>query len=581
MAINGISAFSELPLIDGGNFIEIPIDGGNFTDNLSEDLIDGGSFKSQSIRTPTGISINKSIDIIEIGENFAVMATPIPYDINYSNMVIWESSDPNVCPVNYGVLEGKSVGLVTITAYDTTRTYSKSFQVQVVPPATESFSQDQIYNVSIADYGISIDNSHSVETTNGIMKALSFASQNGYKKIVFPKGVYLVTPDAGTIKLPDNMLIDFSDSTVNIELSSKISVGYTMFVMDNVEYTKLINVNVYGEADFTTVANSNEGNISLQIVDCYKSGIENCTFSKSSGFNVITGTKRFKDGTGDTWITYSNFEPGSIDSFGNLDDKTITFHFRTPNFIDVSRLGSYYMLGYNQGYWDYQYLRSRLYSIYFYDKNYQFIEGQQYNFQYYNYEKPVNAYYAKIVVYQDTAPTSGDTDFNGAVVFIRTLGIPRRCFIKNSTFEDNFSTGLAMTGGQDWTITGNTFSRNSGRMPGCDIDWEDGWDAMVGDIVKNNTFNSILGIVTAGGANISIFDNRFNNSYLYIWPRTQNWRVFRNTFNGKAAGQYDIQLGAQGDSIFAENLLKTIRYYTTKNDTSAAYEVHAINNTLV
>ncbi len=550
-------------------------------DNWSNEIVDGGSFNTQSMGSLTGISINKSIDTIEVGENYVVMATPIPYDILYSNRVIWESSNPSVCSVNYGVLEGKTVGMATITAYDVTRTYSKSFQLEVVLPITESFPQDQIYNVTTTDYGIFTDNSHSVGTTQGIMEALSFGSQNGYKKIVFPKGVYLVTPDAGTLILPSNMVIDFSDSTINIEISSKTDIGYKMFVMDNVEYTKLINVHVFGEADSTTVANSNEDNISLHIVDCYKSGIENCTFSKSSGFNVKTGTKRFKTGTGDTWIPFSNFEPGSIDNFGAHDDTTIHFHFRTPNFIDVSRLGTYYMLGYNQGYWDYRYLRSRLYSIYFYDENYQFIESKQFNFQYYNYDKPGNAHYAKIVVYQDTAPISGDTDFNGAVAFIRTLGIPRKCFIKNSTFEDNFSTGLAMTGGQDWTLTGNTFSRNTGRMPGCDIDWEDGWDAMVGDIVRNNTFNSVLGIVTAGGANISIFDNHFNNSYLYIWPRTQNWRVFRNTFNGKAEGQFDIELGTQGDSIFADNLLKTIRYHTTKNDTNGAYEVYTINNALL
>lgn len=509
------------------------------------------------------------------------MATPLPYDINYSNMVIWESSNPKVCSVNYGVLEGKSVGIATITAYEPTRTYSESFQVQVIMPETESFLKEQIYNVPTRDYGIFIDRSHSVETTEGIVKALNFASQNAYKKVVFPNGVYLITPDAGTINLPSNMVIDFSHSIINIEVNSKTSEGYTLFVMDDVEYTKLVNAHVYGDADSTTVADSNEGNISLRIADCYKSGIENCTFSKSSGFNVITTTKRFKDGTGDTWITYSNFEPGSIDKFGVIDDKTVQFHFRTTNFIDLSRLGSYYMLGYNQGYWDYRYLRSRLYSIYFYDKNYQFIECQQYNLQYYNYKKPINTYYAKIVVYQDNAPTSGDTDFNGAVAFIRTLGMPRKCYIKNSTFEDNFSTGLAMTGGQDWTITGNTFSSNTGRLPGCDIDWEDGWDGMVGDIVKNNTFNSVLGIVTAGGANISIFNNRFNNSYLYMWPRTQNWRVFKNTFNEKAAGQFDIQLGTQGDSIFAENSLKTIRYHTTKNDITADYEVYSINNTLL
>lgn len=560
--------------MDGGLFTITPdslVDCGTF----ENELIDGGLFR--------GMSINKSINVLEVGENISAMATIYPYDVLDSNVVEWETSNPEICTINYGVLEGVSVGTSTITAFDRTRTYSKSFTIEIIEPIIQTLTPSEIYYVTASSYGIYLDKTHSTETTNGITNALNFAKSMGCKKIVFPYGTYLVTPNAGIINFPSDMIIDFNNSTINIEISDKTSTGYIMFKMDNVQYTKLINAHVFGERDFTTIAGSHEDCVSLLIGDAYKSGFELCTFSKSPGFNVKTATKRMKDGTGDAGFTYSNFEPGNIDDSGVNDDKIVIYHFRTPNFIDISRLGNYFMVGYNQGYWDYRYLRSRLYSIYFYDVNYQFIEVQHCNLQYYCYDKPQNAFYAKIVVYQDTPPISGDTDFNGAVAFIRTLGIPRKCFIKNSILADSWSSGLAMTGGQDWTISGNKFLGNGGRSPGCDIVWEDGWDAMVGDIVKNNTFNSTLGIVTAAGANHSIFNNTFNKSYIYIWARTQNWRIFRNSFNGKGGplGQFNIRLETQGDSYFTENTLKEIRYTTFKNHPEAAYDIHFFNNILI
>jgi hypothetical protein len=540
---------------------------------------------SSNTRVITGVAFNKTIDSVEVGEHFSVMATTLPFDVLYENLIIWETSDPTVCTVNYGVLQGLKPGTVTITAYDITRTFSDSFTMTVTPVVVQTFTPSEIHDVTATSYGLYLDNSHSTETTNGIINALNFASANGYKKIVFPYGTYLVTPVAGTVNFPTNLVVDFRGSRINIEPSSLSgSTGYVMFRMDKVEYTKLLNAHVFGDADTYTLDTSVESCISLLIGDCYKSGFDNCTFSKSPGFNVITSTNLVKDGTGDNVFSYENFETGSIDDGGNNDDSVTDYHFRSIDFVDISTLGDYYMVGYNQGYWDFGYLRSRLYSIYFYDVNYSFISVQHYNWQYYCYDKPQNASYVKIVVYQVSVPTDGDSDFGGATAFIRTIGIPRRCFIKNSTFENNFSTGLAMCGGQDWTITGNTFGGNWGRAPSCDIDWEDGWDAMVGDIVKNNIFNSTFAITVSAGANISIFNNTFNKAGMDVWSRSQNWRIFNNTWNGKAGnvGQFDIALGAAGDSYFVGNTLKGIRISSQdKNDPDGAYSIHTSGNILM
>src|SRR5690606_25869629 len=115
---------------------------------------------------------------------------------------------------------------------------------------------------------------------------------------------------------------------------------------------------------------------------------------------------------------------------------------------------------------------------------------------------------------------TGDTDFHNAVAFMRTLGMPRNCFIRNCTFEDNFSTELAMCGGEGWIIEGNTFANNRGRMPGCDIDGEDGWEHMVGDILRNNSFHSPLDVIFSAGSSLAAFENTFHQSTMMVWSRT-------------------------------------------------------------
>jgi uncharacterized protein YjdB len=537
-----------------------------------------------STRTIDGMSINRSIDTLEVGESYAVMATALsselPYDIFNDNIVLWESSDTTIAKVNYGVLEGVSQGTATLTAYDSMKNYSESFDVTVTNPTEVIIKAGETFNVSLNDYAIKSDNTNSTNTTTGIQSALDYASTNGFKKIVFPQGTYLVNPTVRTIQMPNEMIVDFSDSTINIEPSSLTAIGYTMILFSNVSNTKLINAKIYGEADFTSVQQSVESCVSVVVrEECYKSGLENCTVSKSPGFNILTENKLVKTGTTGRNVNKDNFESGNIGAMGNVDNSINVNYYRSINYMDISGLGDYYMIGYNQGYYGYPHLRSRLYSIHFYNEVYEHIESQMYNLQFYNYDKPVNAKYAKLVIYQEAAPTTQDGDFN-AVAFIRTVAMPRRCFIKNCIIEDNFSTGIALCGGEDWLIEGNTFSNNRGRMPGCDIDWEDGWENMIGDITTKNTFNTLSGVIFSAGGSLALFNNTFNNSNLVAWGRTQNYRIFNNVFNGR--GSQDINLSTQGDSVFARNILTDgATFKTGINHTGASYKVHEIYNTIV
>jgi len=195
------------------------------------------------------------------------------------------------------------------------------------------------------------------------------------------------------------------------------------------------------------------------------------------------------------------------------------------------------------------------------------------------YDKPPNAWYAKIVIYQQVPPTAQDTDFS-AVAFLRSYDMPVKCFIRYCTIEDNVSTGFALTGGRQWVIEHNTWSRNGKRMPSCDIDWEDGWELSIGDVCRHNTFNSESGIIFSGNQNVALLNNTFNQSNLTTWGRAVNFKILNNIFNGRPADR-NLSIATGGESYFAKNILKGVTYATKKLHETANYRVETFDNVLL
>lgn len=540
-----------------------------------------------SNRTVTEIVINKKKETMVVGEATVLMATALseglPFDVLNDNIVFWESGNIQIATVQYGVVEALSSGTTTITAYDSSKTIFASYTLTVSERAEQPIDEADILHVDAEQYDIHLDGTNALATTNGIQAAFDDALLGPYKKVIFPYGHYLVNPTVRTLFPPTNIIIDFSDSKIQIEASEKTTTGYRMFYFTNLENTKLINTHIYGEKNDTTVGESTEGCLSVLIDDCKNISFESCTFNQSPGFNFITGTihnRELGEVKSDTVVSWSHFEPGDIDDQGNSRTEINSHRFRSSTYLNVSGLGSYYLLGYTQGYQGFRYLRSRLYSIYFYDENHLFISSQTYNLQFYNYDKPQAAKWVKIVIYQEAPPADGDTDFNGAVAFLRTIGMPRQCKIKNCHFEENTSTGLAMCGGQEWLIEGNTFVNNKGRTPGCDIDWEDGWDAMALDVVRYNRFTSPLGIILSAGSSLAIYENEFTMSTMKAWGRTQNFRIYNNIFMGKGAITNDFS--TQAESILARNIFTDGAGFTTgKEHENGSYQVHTYQNTTI
>ena len=199
------------------------------------------------------------------------------------------------------------------------------------------------------------------------------------------------------------------------------------------------------------------------------------------------------------------------------------------------------------------------------------------------YEMPKGTCYMNIALYDGEIPTSGDGDFGGAISFIEERDIPIRNFIEGCVIENNYSTGFAACGGQRWIIKGNTWRKNTGRMPGCDIDWEDGWNYMQCDMISDNEFLSYNNVITCAGMSGSVF---YNNSFYgksIFYAKSNFYSFVKNTVckdEEKIKGSCgNVDFGTRSDIWIYDNTFTGGGSITnSKAHSNGEYRINYINN---
>ena len=297
-----------------------------------------------SSRTATGIALARVPETIEVGEEFSAQAYLLsaitkehPWPCSYydDNLVKFTSSAPSVCRVKNGVLEGITPGTATITVSDLTGTVTETFQVEVVAETALEYTENQVLTVNAGDY----DWTDAETTTLAIQSILTAAADAGMRKVIFPEQIYTVSPVYGSIRIPTRMMVDFSGAVIQIEASDMSSTGYQMFILQDTEYSSIENAILYGERELMD-GTGGEGSCSVVISGkCVKSGLKNCTVSKSPGFNIGFGN------TGRTVVGFklSTVEAGAIDNNGNNVDET--YAFRCNGYINISKIGKRFWFG--------------------------------------------------------------------------------------------------------------------------------------------------------------------------------------------------------------------------------------------
>ena len=517
-------------------------------------------YSIESTRTPTGITIARKTNILEIGEEFSAQAYILsdvtdehPYVYRYSddNLVKYSSSDKKVCMVKNGVLKGISEGIATITVSDINDIVSESFDVQVVKETLLNYNDDEILIVNESDY----DWSTTESTTLAIIDILSNAAKDGMKKIVFPYQNYFISPAFGVINIPTQTILDFNNSVIQIEESELTSKGYQMFLFQNTEYSKIENAVIYGERDLIYGTGAESCQSVYFAGYNYKSGLENCTISKSVGFNIGSSIKNLVR----IPFKLSNVETGGIDDNGQDIEKPYTF--RNNGYMDIRSIGNRFGFGNMQGYQGYLYLSARAYDIYFYDLDYNFISCLKNCIQYYLYDKPSNSAYARITFKQDSVPTNCDSDFD-SIGMIYSMNQPNKCYIKNCIMEENYSTAIQPNGGESWLIENCYFRRNGVRDPASHIDWEDGRNNNKGHILRGCTFEDGGQLTIIGSDGLAAHNNILKNMNLAQGGEVQNSRIWLNQFINSR-----VNIESKTDMVFSQNYaIGNTTFNLTDND---------------
>lgn len=298
---------------------------------------------------------------------------------------------------------------------------------------------------------------------------------------------------------------------------------------------------------------SSEGGCSIVFNEGNNNGISKLNVRKSIGFNIAssTGSDAYNvlGKTSNTYIQSSLLEEGSFDNEGNPIEKEAMFRLNRIVDITPHKKNGTLEISYGLGYHGYDKLRARVSDLYFLDDNEKVVAIRKGAYNFKSYEIPKEATKLKIAFHWNLGvPTSGDSDFGGSIGFVSSYRTPIHNFMYNCIIEDNYSCGFANCGGQKFIIKDNIFRRNMGRMPGCDIDWEDGWEFMQDNIVIENTFESYNGIIVCAGNNFLFTENTFNGISTF-WGRTQNMNMFNNNIKGK------LDWSCQTDSrIIANNI---------------------------
>lgn len=503
-----------------------------------------------STRTANGIVIARKTDNIEVGEEFVCQAYilsdmtddhPYPYGYADDNLVKFTSNNKAVCRVKNGILLGVAPGTATITASDLGGNVKESFTVTVSEPTELEYTEEQVLEVDASAY----DWSTAETTTLAIQQILVDASAAGMRKVVFPNQIYNVSPAYGTILIPTMMIVDFSNAVIQIQTSDLTATGYAMIDMVDCEYSKLTNAIIYGERELIDGTGA-EGCESVRIQgNCYRSGVENCTISKSPGFNAYTkNTNRKVVG-----VSYSGVTAGGIDDTGAEIEQAYAYRSGYTNVKSVGNARNQVWLGNVQGFGGYLYLSARVFDLHWYDANKNHIGVEHNCIQYYAYTKPEGAVYARIVFWQGSAPTSGDPDYS-AVAHLHSYDKPERCFFRNCRFEDNFSTGMVANGGEGLLIDNCVFHNNGYRDPHAAIDWEDGRQHAKGHILRNSKFSGSGGDVTVIGADgLVVHNNLFDSIKLDIRDEVQNSRVWLNQFRKDG-----LKIVPKTDAVASQNL---------------------------
>ena len=540
----------------------------------------------EAVATPMGAGMRRAVvrgilaanegGEVPVGRVERIIAHLLPYETVGANPFSIASSDPAVVRVDDAgkIIEALRPGRATVMVSTLDGKFRDAVAYQVValaaPAPVKALMVDPkrfglVYDVA--------DEASAKANSAGLQAALDFAGSNEMNRVVLEKGKTLFIEPRDGIHMVSGVTFDLNGSELRLRPNDYPSYTALLFASRKgaarpVENAAIVNGTITGERDEKETHFPNwsrtpatEGGCSIVFGEGRNNGISNLVVRKSIGFNISSGNGMGAPGSvgfSNRTLGVNNMEPGAFDAKGAPVDEPARIRTKQP--IDLAGLKTdFYIVGYPLGYQGYPYVNCRIYDVCFYDADKKFMRIDRGRFRYRKYAIPQGAVSAHFSFYHPEAPKAGNSDFGGGFAFVHNPQVPDGNYIVDCVIEDNFSCGFAACGGQRWIIRNNVFRRNGGRMPGCDIDWEDGWEYMQGDLIEGNSFESRINVITCAGAGFVFRGNTFRGETVF-YGRTQHHSFIGNTvIPGDSGFKTAVSFNGQTDFYASGNVYREAR----------------------
>jgi hypothetical protein len=398
----------------------------------------------------------------------------------------------------------------------------------IVDPREEEIPKSKIYQADLNKFGVSNNDTNPAATTAGLTAMLQWASDNNYRKVVLPQGIYRLS-EKEPVKMATKLTLDMNGS--RFKLNPSASDNLEMFHITDCFDSHVINGEFEGDlAQHDYSKNTNPEHVHGVLLGGYAEycSFENIKVHNIVGYGTITSMTGSKKGYTTKTVAVKDLQAGDIDKRGNLISSTS--RATTKGMIDISGFQDgpgYFQMGVYLGYqgnpagkWQYK--------AHFYDENEKYVETIT-GFMYRRVYPPKAAKFVKITTFTADTPTSLKLfDFHQ----------PYNCSFINVQHEDVRCVGMAPSGFTNLLVDGCTFDNCGWAQAKCAFDSEDGWDMMQDLTFRNNVFgakkkNRFNEFITPDGVDYVVENNVMSPG---IYGRTKS-TVFRNNkFNGGSFG---------------------------------------------
>ena len=563
--------------------IRVITEDGNYSDSCIVTV-------SQTVTTVsvTGVTLNShALTMNKIGGTQTLGYTITPSNATNQN-VTWSTSVPTVASINNGIITANANGTTVITIRTTDGGYTDTCTVTVNDTSQTGGGGDStLYIPDIASYGISKEGTNSEATTNGLNRLFTDLNTSGKTNVQLPTGTYAINPDI-SLTPKSNLTLDLNGSKLKIDTNGKN--GSTMIYLKEVENLTLKNGTIEGDRythDYSTYnenTTSHEFNVGIKIDQGSRNiNIDNVKFTKITGYGLATfqGAQYCNVALDKTKMESGDYN----DSGSKVADATKIRYPQAVNITEHAALG-YLQVGTLLKYQNYVFNSTRMVTVRMFNASGSLLSKVT-SKMYRPIAVPSNATTAYLTFHQ-----SNPSDYLAGDLY--TLDVfhmkpPRDCNITNCTFDDNRCLGVAICGGWNIKIEGNTFKNTSKPTsdtsspnyqhgkPGYGIDIEDGWESTQDLTIHNNVFtnNGYGDIVSLAGDNTVITQNQFSGR-VAMYSRNTNYIVQHNTIaNGIAMFETEKDYGFKVDhNTYTDTTIKAkchkpldIDYYSFTNET--------------